>query len=182
VTDNAAIFAPSTISHVYSMSHEEAVAQGLIEVTGDELAAEKAKRIERSQRFAAEGAAERAQPGRPVTIDALLAQLGWSAAYAQHRLHPGCSCTTGYDGDSDYLCSWAEWLGFTTTNDTPEPVSAEEVEAKAAAHLAESIAATERWNGKPLRIRDLFPTSFVTLSPITYPAGANVDYPMGPGQ
>lgn len=158
MTDNAAIFAPSTISHVYSMSHKEAVAQGLIEVTGDELAAEKAERIATREQFYREEVERRALPGTPVTVDALLVQLGWSAAYAAHRLHPGCECSDDrFDGGSVYLCTWAEDLGFTSTEDTPAPVSPEEVEEKAAKRHADYIAATERWDGKPFRLRDLFP-------------------------
>lgn len=161
MTDNQITAAKS--GYTMTMSREAAIEAGLIDLEGDELAAEKAKRIESSTRFFREDAELRQLRGYEVTVDALLKQLGWSAAYAGHRLHPGCTCTTGYDGDSDYLCSWAEDLGFTSTSDTPAPVSAEEVAEKAAKRHAEHVAWIEQWDGKPLRIRDFFPSSFVKL-------------------
>jgi len=153
-------------SMVVRMTREDAILHGLIELSGDELAKEKAERIQRSQVLAHESANARALPGPEVTIGRLLAQLGWSAEYAEHRLHPACYCYES-DGETD-LCEWAEWLGFTTPDDAPEPVTPAEVEAKAATKLAESIAHTEQWDGKPFRIRDLFPSAFVRLTPITY--------------
>lgn len=160
--------------YTMTMSREAALEAGLIAFEGDELAAEKAKRIESRTRFFREDSERRTLPGRPVTVDALLEQLGWSAAYAEHRLHPACECSDDrYDGGSVYLCSWAEDLGFTETTDTPVPVSAEEAAEKAAKRHAEHVEWIEQWDGKPIRLRDFFPQSFVTLASIEYPmAGA----------
>lgn len=168
MTTDSTLSTLTKASMFLNLTREQAIEEGLAEPTSEEVVELRARRIEDAKRYAAERAVERAAAGRPVTREDLLEQLGWSEAYAEHRVHPGCTCTPGYDGDSDYLCSWAEDLGFTTTRDTPDPMTAEQVEAKAAQRLQETIEMYERWDGKPFRLRDLFPMSFVTLKPITY--------------
>lgn len=62
--------------------------------------------------FLAEQARQRALPAPALTLDAVLAELGWSPAYAAHAIHPACSCD--WTRDDPYLCGWAQELGFTT--------------------------------------------------------------------
>lgn len=58
----------------------------------------------------------RAAPGPALTVDALLAELGWSTEFATHYVHPACSCDPY--GEDPSPCSWARELGFTTIGGT----------------------------------------------------------------
>ena len=94
-------------SYRFTVSREFAIDMGMVLPTPAEAHA----RDVAHEAFLARQAAERAQPGPVLTLDALLAHMGWSAAYAAHLLHPACGCTP--TGDDPDLCSWALELGFT---------------------------------------------------------------------
>lgn len=69
---------------------------------------------ERERREAAE-AAERAEERAaatsvPLTVDALLAKMGWSREYAEHLVQPYCECGDDIDGWS--YCQHARDLGL----------------------------------------------------------------------
>lgn len=89
-----------------AISREMAIDYGLVEPTDEEVVAREKQHAE-IQRMIAE---QRAIPPRPLTLEALLEALEWSPEFAQHWLHPACSC---YPFDEDpMLCSWARELGF----------------------------------------------------------------------
>lgn len=58
---------------------------------------------------------EQREQAEPValTLDALLAKLGWTVEYARHYVQRYCGCSPDMDGGW-YLCQHAEDLGLTT--------------------------------------------------------------------
>ena len=93
------------------ISREMALDFGLAEPTPEEVERRAAERDEWRRREAE----ARAHPARPLSVEALLEALDWSAEYAQHWLHPACHCQP-FDDDMA-LCSWAIELGFTISDD-----------------------------------------------------------------
>lgn len=90
-----------------SVSREFMLDMGLVEPTPEERAQRDADLAKYRERVAA----ERAIPGHPLTLEAVLEALGWSAAFAAHWIHPACHCDP-FDDDPS-LCDWARDLGFT---------------------------------------------------------------------
>jgi hypothetical protein len=60
--------------------------------TPEEMAAYQEQR--RRERTAERAASE----VRPLTLDRLIKDLGWSGAYALHFVQPYCTCSDSYDG------------------------------------------------------------------------------------
>lgn len=100
-------------SFAIRLSRAEAIGYGLIEPTDQE----RAELDDRREALVVQQQRDRAQPGPDVTVDAVLAHIGWTPAYAAHALHPACSCY--YFDDDPLLCSWAVELGFTIDWDAP---------------------------------------------------------------
>ncbi|MGV8973216.1 MAG: hypothetical protein ACOH10_12915 [Rhodoglobus sp.] len=91
----------------FTLSREAALDFGLVEPTPEEAT----RRNAELTTWRAKRDIERAQPGPPVGLEAILELIGWTPAYATHRLHPACTCTQ--DGEGTWLCDWAITLGFT---------------------------------------------------------------------
>lgn len=89
-----------------SLSREAAIDYGLIEPTE----AEAAERARLSDELARRVAEERAKPAPPLTLSTLLEALRWTPSYAEHYVHPACSCDPW--GEDPWLCMWARELGF----------------------------------------------------------------------
>lgn len=69
------------------------------------------EREHREAEAAAERAAQRAAiVPTPLTVEALLAKMGWSREYAEHLVQPYCECGDDIDGWS--YCQHAWDLGF----------------------------------------------------------------------
>lgn len=88
------------------ISREMAIDFGIVEPTDEERAAMAAE----SERIRVQVAEQRAKPGPPLTLEALLGMLGWPAEFAEHVLHPACHCDVL--DDDPYLCGWATELGW----------------------------------------------------------------------
>jgi hypothetical protein len=105
VTMDTADLDPQRNAVTVRVSREMALDFGIVEPTD----AERAERAAAAAEWAEASARRRAEPGPPLTLDALLDLLGWDAAYAAHRLHPECHCST----TDWYLCDFAQAEGFT---------------------------------------------------------------------
>jgi hypothetical protein len=115
VTDDAFVHDPDRVVGVFKtntlnivVSRELALDMGLVEPTPEEVAA----RAAQAEAFRREEAAARTKPGPALTLESLLAYLEWPAEFAEHVLHPACSCTPE-DHDDPHVCAWGRELGWT---------------------------------------------------------------------
>ncbi len=88
-----------------------AAADRLLNATPEQRAEWRRRSEFREAEVARQRATERAEADVvPLTVDALLAKMGWSREYAEHLVQPYCECGDDIDGWS--YCQHARDLGL----------------------------------------------------------------------